>query len=551
MYSMTAVMESSRATLPEQPSVRRVHFKALTPDSGLWRIDWIGGVTFPIESPRVSQPSIEVSISSVEYDPEDPSVLERSMTTPALGKRRVSMPIGALPVLAIGDIWRDGWRLASPDYVEETFRGVSIAPTHESNHFIKAGLSIDGAYVLPLAQHPWHIDHTKSYCVCVNLADSRRVVIPCMELIRFYFGSSSRLIHVLFGGVADDRLWEQKEFDSAAKRLRLKLASGIKGSSAADVGRIALSDHARRAAKMVYSTCMAHGEARRVAYPYVGFPFLGKTDLKATGRWLPFGSESNRTFVVCRLRSCSHPFPFRSLWYEPHEKARTSSAKSGGTGGDDQATMDGRGSPLSDGDPSSARTRRSYQMKGESRFPDLERKQVRCERIVAAPADQAFRRRRDGTLEEISFGEGRSGGTAREADFHCATTSAADKIHEIPVFVLHAMEELKAQAEGVTVSLADVPGVSARVFPLPYVHCDSETDDVDVICQFDEGNGEIRRRRACVLQIETPGTAGTHFMGTVEGQRQGEEYLGLQLANCSLLELVEKLIKHSARDEKI
>lgn len=536
--------------MTEHSSLRRIDFQALSPDSGFWRIDWIGGVTFPIESQRISQPSVELSISPVEYDAADPSVLEHSVTNPAPGKRRVSMPIGALPVLAIGDIWKDGWRFSSPDYVEETFREVTIAPTQESNHFIKAGLSIDGAYVLPLAQHPWHIHHTKSYCVCVNLADGRRVVIPCMELIRFYFGSSSRLIHVLFGGVEDDHLWERKEFDPETKRLRLKLASGIKGSSAADVGRIALSDHARRAAKMIYSTCMAHAEARQFAYPYSGFPFLGKTDLKATGRWLPFGSESDRTFVVCRLKSCSHPFPFRSLWYETDDKARTASAQRGGAAGDDQATSDGRGSPLSDEDPSSARTRRSYQMKGESRFPDLERKQVRCERILVAPADQAFRRRGDGTLEAISFGDGRSGGSAREADFHCPTTSAADSPHETPDFVRHAIKQLKARAEGITVSLADVPGVSALVFPMPFIHSENEGDDVDLICQFDAGNGEMRRRRACVLEIELPETEGTQFVGIVEERRHGEEYLRLQLADCSLLELVEKLIKHSVPDEK-
>jgi hypothetical protein len=45
-----------------------------------------------------------------------------------------------------------------------------------------------------LTEHPWHWDGTKSNCMQVKLPGGRCMVVPCMELIRFYFGSSNPLL---------------------------------------------------------------------------------------------------------------------------------------------------------------------------------------------------------------------------------------------------------------------------------------------------------------------------------------------------------------------
>jgi len=99
-----------------------------------------------------------------------------------------------LPLLRIGDLWSEGKLLQQPDYELEIFPDVEI--TAQTTTLVKAGLNKDGGgFLLPLNEHPWHRRCTHSYCVEVALDDRRRLLVPCMELIRFYFGSSSKLIN--------------------------------------------------------------------------------------------------------------------------------------------------------------------------------------------------------------------------------------------------------------------------------------------------------------------------------------------------------------------
>jgi hypothetical protein len=46
------------------------------------------------------------------------------------------------------------------------------------------------------------------------------------------------------------------------------------------------------------------------------FPFDGSTELQASGKWLSFGNTNDATFLVYKLISCGHQFPFRSINYE-------------------------------------------------------------------------------------------------------------------------------------------------------------------------------------------------------------------------------------------
>ena len=84
------------------------------------------------------------------------------------------------------------------------------------------------------------------------------MLIPMLELIRFYFGSSSNLLkRVLCGIFRPDRLWTAEQFDSVTGHLKLTLAQGISGMSASDIGRIALDSHAREAASLLSKSLTA------------------------------------------------------------------------------------------------------------------------------------------------------------------------------------------------------------------------------------------------------------------------------------------------------
>jgi hypothetical protein len=169
---------------------------------------------------------------------ENPAVLLSPEATFALKERKVWISVGTLPLLSIGDIWRDDQLEMRPDYEFEHFPDLEI--NSGTAVLIKAGLNLEErGFLLPLSEHPWHRQCTQSYCLMVELPHNRRLIIPCMELIRFYFGSSSNLLTKLFlPPLSRDALYSKPHFDKATGRLTLQLPAGISGVSSVDIGRL-------------------------------------------------------------------------------------------------------------------------------------------------------------------------------------------------------------------------------------------------------------------------------------------------------------------------
>jgi hypothetical protein len=107
-----------------------------------WRIDWFGDFAFPNRMIRRTQPSILVHLSRVTDDryPDDPSVLlSPNSTGPAKFQRKAWVSVGTLPLLRIGDIWRDGKLVHQPDYQLESFPDLQI--DRDTTHLVKAPCS--------------------------------------------------------------------------------------------------------------------------------------------------------------------------------------------------------------------------------------------------------------------------------------------------------------------------------------------------------------------------------------------------------------------------
>lgn len=247
------------------------------------------------------------------------------------------------------------------------------------------------------------MQQTQSYCVCVSLPGSKRLIIPCMELIRFYFGSSSGLLHKLFTGpLAEKALWQHRNYDPVHGELYLKLADGISSFSAEDVGRIAKSREAFRAARMIFDSCMSANSQRLPVYPYTTFPFEGKTNLAATGKWLTHNGLANSTFVVYKLRSCSHPFPFRELRYEVSDNLRIRKPGNPADPSDPNARSDNAimtkpsGTSLDSAEPGTSKQRRNLRQGRNMKFPDLVDKFVHRVKYETADRPEVMRLNQDG-----------------------------------------------------------------------------------------------------------------------------------------------------------
>lgn len=492
----------------------------LTPDDRTWRLDWFGEVGYPGSIRRYAQPSIKISLSPLQCDSSDHAALLLPDSTDYRHQHETWAPIAALPMLAIGDLWQAGHQIASPNYQVEAFKGLAINP--ESTAFVKAGLALEEHFLLPLSHHPWHRHHTQSYCVAVLLDEQRRLLVPCVEIIRFYFGSSSNFLQRLFTApLSQDNFWTHKHFKPATRHLHLVLANRLSGLSAPDIGRIAESKFAWRAAAGIYASCQKATATGHPACPYTGFPFEGSTDLVASGLWLPFGDRENASFLAYRLRSCSHPFPFLSLSYEAGDrKARYGSAENSDTGSKTISRSSSRGqkSELADTDPGSNRAQRMGVLMVQHRFPDLLRKQVWREKVEAMPRADMYLRNADGGLEQVAFGASEGHSTTSAIDMvQPAVGEVTSKDVSLPWFVRMGLKQIAvdpayASANQVAKIVTPIGGIHP-VFSLPVVIDQDGVIDSTLLCIG--ADGHLRQRRGCFVEVLDSGNT-KRFLAVVE-----------------------------------
>lgn len=504
-------------------------FPQLAPDDGRWRIDWFGEVAYPGVVKQYRQPCIKVSISPVQ----EVADIHR--------QRTIWMPFASLAVLRIGDIWQHGRLLDSPWHTQKL---VDLKITPHTTRFVKAGLAIDDSYLLPFAEHPWHRLHTQSYCLAVDTPDDVTLLIPAVELIRFYFGSSSNLLRRLVEHpLKEEALWKSKNFNPETQHLHLKLADGLSGMSAADIGRIAMDSTAWSAASGVFASCIKATSQGMPAYPCMGFPFQGETSMVVRGMYLSFGGEKKSNFLVFHLKHCSHPFPFKSLTYETGNlisHKRSTGANDGSATAERGWTKRKSESVLEYGDPGARKKARRFNFDQAWRFADLQGKSIWQERVVAAGSCDILRKRDDGVLERVSIGEAMGSNMTSAIDVQITDEPRQSPIHDVgslPYFVRNGIRQISAKHRKTgPISFLLPTGEARTIFPLPIVV--DECGEIDVGASFVTPDGSLRPRQACFVQFQAPENDPSIY-GILEGGKIRDSPVVCPVQSVDILQLLQ------------
>jgi len=460
-----------------------------------FRLDWLGDVFYQRHL-RYKQPFIRFALSPVTLNSSGSWDYPTRFPGP-IQQIQKAVPVGQLAQLRVGTIWQEDELIADPEYTAETF---TFGANQNNTALLKSGISEESdpnnAFTLPFDAHPYHKLHTHSYCLKVGLSQDRSLVIPVMELIRFYFGSSSNFLSKLFvGPFKEDRLWTQANIDEFGIAT-LELAKGISGASASDIARIAFDPYAQHAAKLISSSLLASGHNGSLAYPKCHLPFKGKTTLKVRGVWLD-GITPAR-FLVFQIVSCTYPFPFFNLKYTMLKQQMAGKGLHASGAGNSASQAIGRGSKQGDhlvNEPPDARKEaKAKYIRSQSRFPDLDIKSVA--RVDPVSSARIFVTE-TGVVPDVAVGEGEGHTGIGAVDLVLAEEAPEPSGHPMASTTFAAyIKELVAslRAEGKTVWF--VPLDARQRYPqfsvMPKIVL--EDGEIHEWCHMETTNGRCERR---------------------------------------------------------
>lgn len=356
-----------------------VHFDAFP--MGRWEVVWLGDVGYHSRRMMYSQPTVTVVLASLD---EQSSRLSE-----------IKLPVAQLFAVYLGSVWHDKVRTDEMS-VDAERRTIVLTTRQAIPCAVGVGLEeeLNGDFMLPFEDFSHHREHTKSWCLRVNLSEAI-YILPALELIRFYFGSSGSLLKQVFSpGLDVNRLASDTSLHEGAAKLTL--SHDMPSVSASDIARICFDQVAQVSARLVGASLQAASSVDSYGklYPRATFPFSGRTELSIVGA-LVQGQSGKPRFLVQRIVSCSAPFPFKRLEYVASNPSKKREARSSASHAEKEqqgkaqiAAKRSISGPLANAEPKKSKATQNVVLETEARFVDLVRKPI-C-RVDGAAARQVL-----------------------------------------------------------------------------------------------------------------------------------------------------------------
>ena len=223
---------------------------------------------------------------------------------------------GYAPVLQPGTIWENGGFRARWPFNQITVDVTVDQQTTIVGPYAQYRVRDGERYFVPAGQFKvdGRVAGSRMALFRATLAGERIIlIVPCMEIFRFYYGHSSRLaFRILRGAMASARHWvydAEASWVDASGLARIELAPTMDVMDGYTVARFVLDPVGLKRATAVVTRAAL---ARRGTLPIdVLPPFNGLWRLRARGKWLSYGQS--RAFLVFALVRCEAAVPFREL----------------------------------------------------------------------------------------------------------------------------------------------------------------------------------------------------------------------------------------------
>ena len=297
--------------MDQQPVIEIAEFPH---DNKLWRIDGLGKIFSQLKNNN--NLFIEVYLRPVNF--HDNSVYNfarfdsSGREIPEYNQlKKIPVNIGLLPILRVGSLWIKG-KLQNNNAVTDiaTLKNIEInANTVEiinSNYKIKYLDSSGREHECKLLLQKNFATDAKVPFSCFKIQNENYkngIIIPVIEIIRFYYACSTRLAHLTFSN-PEEITKISYAIDNETDKVVIKLPQQYTDQEAFILARILTSDIALSGFFQIKNSLIKIGvNEQPTTLLSTNFPFINSTNLMVRG------IKIVDRFLVTEICSCSAPFP--------------------------------------------------------------------------------------------------------------------------------------------------------------------------------------------------------------------------------------------------
>lgn len=286
-------------------------------DGKFWRVDWKGAV---LPNPNITtEPLFQVVLSPFLDNPSGMRGDKRASVSQTDVDQQIviNIGIGQLPLVPTGSIWRNGLcqEILAGKY--ETINDLLISPL--TTQVITATHKENGKNIIPYKSYRIGKAGAGSKLIAIERnGDPFALLIPVMELVRFYYAVSNNLSNSLFSGslqhnpnsiINVDRTYYRTEDD----RFFLGLRQHITDEEGWIIARILHSKEAFLASCKIHDAVLKNAINHKFIHIESDFPFTGLTNLEARVKWIQQSDDTPWRCLVLSLERCSAPLPYSEL----------------------------------------------------------------------------------------------------------------------------------------------------------------------------------------------------------------------------------------------